>query len=391
LFRAFGLFFVFVMTVLPWAQTRAFGAEPPHVVLVTALDPEGHGLLGTVRGNTNDALEKIFRNRFEHSGYTLEVHHDVDATALWNVFHSPQNVAVFFVGHAAATRELGPGGGLQGEGIIADRDGNNLKDVFKTIHPNLRYLAVVGCKAQAIFDQFKKEGAYKNNPYLKIFSFDHVVDPFDYPVQTEFTGGLTQAANHGLEVLSVPRTYDELFTYTGPCEKQDPQTLPGKSLEQCRAYYVSHRDIEMKPEFAQGLAPACYATQGIAIQVKRVISSDAKADAIKPLRLVAQDHILGIFPEGRPGETQTLDLYFDAGSIQSVEDLKITADTGASLSEKIYIGKLEIAPSWQGGEWKPIVSASGVPLGVTRNIYRYSGPLKNLPRVQYQPFSCDLR
>lgn len=350
----------------------ARASQPPKAVLLTALDPSaGKSMLDGPNWNGNQVLEEVFRKRFENSGYQLEVHHDTDAQTLWDTLQDPDNIAVYFVGHAAPERPVGTAGGISGESIVADRNGDNLVDLFTHISPNLRYLALVGCEAQPIFDQFRQQGVYKDNPNLQILAFDHLVDPYNFPIDFSWNGGLDQAIDKSVDVIAKPVTFDDLYPYHSPCDSRR-----GEQLDACKAYYVSHRKISINPEFENGL-PTPALSRGPTVQIVRTIPADAPANSVQALMIYTQDRVLGFFPKSTPGQTQTIEITLDPTKLQSAADLKLTAMTGINVEsgQQITIGKLSFAPSWRGGNWAPLAGQDGVPLGVTENIFDYSGAL----------------
>lgn len=388
-----------------------YARSAPKVVLLTALDPKsGKSFLDGANWNGNQVLEALFRKRFENSGFEIEVHHQTDSQTLWNALHAADTAGVFFVGHSAPEGTYngnnGIVNGISEEAIIADLNGNNLQDIFTDVHPNIRYLAIVGCNAKAIFDSFTAQGFYKNNPGLRIFSFDHLVDPFDFPIELSWNSGLTQAINASLDTLAKPQTYADLFPDGGSCDLSD-STFPyddsdDPSVKSCEQHFVTHRKVLINPAFASGLPQSCYFLKGLKVTIGRDLKSAQTGAPM--LRIVSQGKTLGVLPALASGESQSVDVYFDSSQLASVivsggdpsEFLKITADTGLSLvnAESIAIGKLSIQPSWSGGAWSPIADPQGHPLGVTENIYRYKGSVPSVSEgaalaVTYSPFTCE--
>jgi hypothetical protein len=365
------------------SSNLAQALTPPSVVLVTSLDPKaGKSFFDGSDWNGNLVLEKIFRKRFENSGYQIEVYHQADAQTLWNVLHSSNTAGVFFVGHAADEGSLG--NGLESEGIIADISGNNLINIFTAVHPNIRFLAIVGCDARAIFDSFETRGFYKNNPSLQIFSFDHEVDPYDFPIELSWNSGLTQAINASLPKLAKNQTYDELFPDGGACEESLSPDDDDFEMNTCEQYYVTHRNIVMSAELAQGMPQACYLAQGYKINVTRKLTSENSGAPL--LELLSDGKVIGVLPALNTSSTQQATVYLELPAGFTAEDMKITADSGLSLENagSVVLGRLNI----EG--WSPIADPQGNPLGVTENIYRYSGALPGTSALEeYSPYACD--
>jgi len=385
-------FYLILALLLATRLATAASLPPPTVVLLTALDPAaGKTALNGASWNSNKALEKIFVDRFVHSGYRLEVHHNVHAETLWGALNAPSSIAVFFVGHSASNSKFGRSpGGLVAGGIIEDLDGGNLKEVFRRIHPNLRYLAIVGCDAAGLFKEFQAEGNYRNNPDLKIEAFDHLVDPFNFPIEFSWNSGLTQTINSSLEILSRPQSYDELYPYSGPCA--DPiSARPGDdSIIRCQKYYVAHRTVLMNDLFTSGLPQKCTEARGFRIHVRRQLQPDSKQGSVLLIRIgEAMPQVVGLLPALEPGQTFESDFEVDASLIHAPADLKIVAETEMPIeSPKISIGDLKFTASW--GKWKAISGPDAKPLGVTQNIFNLIGaalPSKT-DEIKYQPNFC---
>lgn len=139
------------------------------VVILTSIEsPESRPFWYSKSYDVEKSIEKKFRKHFDESGYHLIFKHKAEAKTLESYLQSPKTLALFWVSHAKNSR------GMFSD-IIMDINLNNVKDVFKKVHPNLRYLGLIGCKTGPILTKFTKQGYYKNNPDLVTHSFNKKV------------------------------------------------------------------------------------------------------------------------------------------------------------------------------------------------------------------------
>lgn len=142
----------------------SFGAVAGEIVLMTSLK---------LKKNNISHLEKKFNKVFRNSGHELVIHHKADPKTLYQVMTSDKTEAVIWVSHAAGEHELKPG--FKAEDIILDNWGNDVKNFFTLVPPNLKFIGLVGCQAQRIIDGFRARGNYEAHPDLQIMSFEKKV------------------------------------------------------------------------------------------------------------------------------------------------------------------------------------------------------------------------
>lgn len=117
-------------------------------------------------------FEHIFNHRFGDSGYQVRINQEADQSTLWKELHNPDNVAVFWLSHAGVG--ISNSAGIAAPNIIVDRDGYDLAPVFREIHPNIRYVGVIGCNSEAVIEKIRE--GLPQNPSLQIDAFDHKVN-----------------------------------------------------------------------------------------------------------------------------------------------------------------------------------------------------------------------
>jgi hypothetical protein len=222
----FLLFIVAVASVLP---PSALAAQQK-VVLLTSVNTKGcSSCFGSSYYRTYvPKLEEQFRKQFEKTSYIIEILHDADQFQLWSVLHDPQNVAVFWLSHASWAGASGDNFGLLSTHRIIDAKGFDVTPVFEKIHPNLRFLAVIGCFSAEIMNQVGRVGidpqhpAHSDHPLLRLFTFHDRVDA---------KKGLAQAIAASKKVLEIPEIR---LGYTSQC----PVTL-GYRVRATRRFSVS--------------------------------------------------------------------------------------------------------------------------------------------------------
>lgn len=95
------------------------------------------------------------------------------ASDLAFALHDPLAVSVIWVAHAS-TEELFSGMAPE---HISDWRKNDVKDLFRDVHPNIRFLGIVGCMTAGIIEKFRSRGSYDQNPTLLVWSEKGEVAP----------------------------------------------------------------------------------------------------------------------------------------------------------------------------------------------------------------------
>ncbi len=268
-------------------------------------------------------LKKIFKKHFEGSGYEVVIKEKVDQVTLWKELQNPENLAIFWVSHAKGQAQIGAG--INSESAVVDYYGNDVKDLFKTVHKNLRYLGVVGCNAKEMLESFTKNGYYKNNKKLVTHSFDKKV---------EVRRGLRRSIKYSANALG---HYKNTF---GPGGRID---IESELLEDFQSYNNENKDSKF-----------------FEINYERFSQVDSESVAIKVNGLV-----LDVLESQKAGE-------LSKGTLKLPHDLdprKITVDSNRFYSnKKLDLGEFIFVSREMS--WKPFAKRDGTPIGATRNIYR---------------------
>lgn len=181
---------LFLIAILGLHSAFSWSSPSQKVVLFTSFDAP-QILWHSDSQWMAERLESEFSTSFQNSGFEVEMIRQASGWQLHQALHDPATVGVFWVSHAGKDTPIS--GAMRFGAAIPTHDGFDIKSVFQSVGPQLKFLAVIGCSAQAIIDQARRSGAYSNNPRLKIVSFDHPIEARD---------GLTYALNESVETIA---------------------------------------------------------------------------------------------------------------------------------------------------------------------------------------------
>lgn len=295
-----------------------------------------------------DSLEKIFKNRFKESGLEIVIKEKVDQVTLWKELNNPENMAIFWLSHAADEKQLASG--ISSDSAIVDFYGNDIKSLFSRVHPNLKFLGLVGCNAQGILDTFNEKGFYKLNKDFKYHSFSKKID-----ARKGLRRAIEAAANH-------LGKYDKKFA-----------SIPRVKISQNMINSFSSNNL-------------CEQTSKVLeINITRSTNSDSP-----PVTLSVNDQVFEMLPEQKANTTMHIKTYLQATLIKSSNDLKITVHSNIFASkDRIELGDFEVQPVNFIGSWTTFSKKDGTPIGITSNLIRYKGDLpSDEDIIEKQLFKC---
>lgn len=295
--------------------------------------------------------EKVFRNAFKNSSYEYIVLHKVDQVQLQKIITSAETKGIFWVSHANEQENASSLGVIKASNNITDINGLNAKHIFQKIHPNVKFLGVVGCRANDIFKDFD----YSENPDLKIFSFSEKITAKD---------GLLKAINASIDVLGddSPTQKDRLFP----------------------TVYANPKNLKVEPL-------VCQYKQGIEIKVRRVIPRNETKNAVKIL--LNKSLYLGQFPRGvAPANAdleQEITIYLPNVEYKNKEELLLSVET----MEAVQKGHQNYGEITFGdyANWKLFTNKNGQAVGGRDHIYFFVGHVDEInyqQRSWYTNFTC---
>jgi hypothetical protein len=276
------------------------------------------------RKETSLRLVEQFTKHYREFQLPLKVIREATQDDLHRELSDPRNDAVFWISHAVSSDSQD---GLGFDDGILDFEGRNVRELFQNVHPSVRFLAVLGCKARPILEKLVAEGFYKHNGQLTIYSRDEKID------------GLKE----------IPRALE------------------------------SYRKVTAEP------SSFCPVKEGYPVRLVRQLVTAGKPTSVKVLN---RGRLLGVFPKGEPGASQEMNVYLE--SVSSPQDLKLVFDSGLAAKSEIHsMGLIEVFTFSFDGGWEPFTDSHGRILGHNQNIYRYSGSATPLmPPASYRPFVC---
>lgn len=161
------IIFVFLFLIL---GPQVFASERQIVVLTSLETPDRQPFWRSKNYEISRSIERRFRSKLKNLEYKIVFEHNANAVVLESYLTSPQTLALFWVSHAV---DAGGGPvGLEYSQSIFDVFGNNVADLFKRIHPNMRWLSIIGCKGRPILERYHLQGFYDLNSGLVLQSFD---------------------------------------------------------------------------------------------------------------------------------------------------------------------------------------------------------------------------
>lgn len=336
-----------------WASSKV------KIALIISLDAkEGKAFFNGTKYDVNQRIEKEFQKHFEPSDFEIEIVRDANLEAVWKTLHDTSVQGIFYVGHANSEAKISNGGPLASASIIADKNMFNIKNVFQSVHSNLRYLAFLSCNSEGIIQKFIDKNYYSNAPGLKIKSFDKNV---------ELKAGLSELIYNEDNQLVKRLSYDELFPSAGPCDGLESQT--DSALSECKIRAVKSQILKMNPDILKNTFAASKLNSNFIIA--RTIPYDGNQEAVLPTLIMIGERVIGFFEKAKLGQSQSI-----TANITN-EELKnkslITIESGAPstmLKSKIIMGELEVQSFKNYCQVDGLRNSKGELLGVGKNIYR---------------------
>ncbi len=347
------------------AESNPTPPLPDQVVLLHTLDESYRGLFSDPAEN----IENVFQRRFGNSGYRLKVIAKATGADVQRELINPENVAVFFVGHAGGSASSSSSGVVSAS-LIVDVDQRDISPLFSHVHPGLRVLSVVGCTSQKILDQYQKANLYP--PTLQVIAFQDLVDPQFHTLPSPKKNGLDRAISQAYTTLSEDLSYQQAFGDQDYCSQRYPRRWKDDPF----SVHCRQRAMEMRPVLRKKMEvlPAVRDEKAVEVAQLKVIRHRQKNSMkMQPALFFMGGVYLGFFPGGDlPMESMTLTITArDAERMGSNKVIEV--DSGDILiprKESVDMGYFEIHPSFQG-KYEVVRSFDGSFLGTTRNVYSF--------------------
>ncbi len=130
-----------------------------------------------------ESLKKTLHSKVTH----LKLNIVADATVIdvARELKNPDNTGVFLVAHSSEDEKIA---GLE-TGLVIDSLHNKLNDVLKSVHLNLKFLSIIGCKSDALLNQYQK----RFFPKTQVFGFKEIVEARDQKIYASKSNGLSKS------------------------------------------------------------------------------------------------------------------------------------------------------------------------------------------------------
>jgi len=303
----------------------------PKVVLLTSVHFDPHTpqfVRRRVIRNVEKRFKQFFENNFKKQNTPIDfaVRHNVGALELHQTLMDPTYTAIYFISHAysedSSADKQTPG--LSATNVITTYDGYNVAEVFKTVNPNLKYLAVIGCYTQNILLKYQSQGHFAGNPNLALRGFDKKIK------LTGKKSGLAQTLQESLPLLTTTATDNPIqpIVDVTPTHNVNPTLL-----------------------------------------LARQVPADTTSQDIVEVQVYWRGRLVGVFPKAQPGQTQKM--------IVSLTNFANTTGTKRFLSLKTgdidfekppAIGIITGFDSESGLTWSIRMGLNNKPIGVDEQI-----------------------
>lgn len=156
-----------------------------HVVLLTAI-PESPSIWNGFRvaknqiSNIAHRSEQNFRYAFQDTNFIVHIVHNAQSQDLAEALSSPQNTAVFWLSHAAADTHSSF---LSPLNVLLDSKNHNVSGLLQKISPQLRFLALIGCNTESLYEDMKSQSLYPEPKQLNVVSFNSKILPEEAFIQ----------------------------------------------------------------------------------------------------------------------------------------------------------------------------------------------------------------
>ncbi|MFA6238037.1 MAG: hypothetical protein WC635_11960 [Bacteriovorax sp.] len=148
------------------------------------------------------SLEKTFREEFQDSTHQLNIIKKANILQIQKELLNPENLAVYLVAHSGSESN---DSGLT-KAIIIDSDHLKLNDVLKTVHPNLAFFGLIGCKGKTIIENFKRDFYPKKT---EVFGFSEIVEARNSILFKKMGNGLKKTIEFSRQFLTSEQQEDQ--------------------------------------------------------------------------------------------------------------------------------------------------------------------------------------
>lgn len=298
-------------------------------IIISLNNNEGKAFYNGQNYDVSKRVEKEFLKYLDKDAFELVVIKNATLETVWRTLHDRSIYGAFFLGHAAV--EANTTSPITAPSLIADQNLYNIKNVFQSVHSNLRYLALISCNAKEILQGFINKGYYDNAPELKVMAFDKKI-------------GLAEGVR------------DVLFDQSNPLVKHEGDNK------------LFHRKLKINPDVFNETYIEPIAENNF--QLKRILPIQAAQENVQSTLVLANNRVVAFFNSGNPGTTQTINIQLFDSELNN--KISLVNDSGAPstrLKSNTILGELKILPTFNYCELKGLKNSQGELMGIGKNIY----------------------
>ncbi|MGZ3788019.1 MAG: hypothetical protein ACXVLQ_05815 [Bacteriovorax sp.] len=288
---------------------------------------------------TAEAIAKNFNDRFS-SNFETRIIFQAEQVDLFSALNDENNIGVFWVSHSNSGQGTA---GTNLDGRIVDSKGIDVSSVFTKIHPNLKWLGIIACKAFPIFQKIAAENVYNDRDlflYDTSISFSSLLNR-DRPTMDHDFDGMVIAANSSL-VAATSEAY--------------------KNFSKADAYLARFNNQEISPERQN--------KSEFNLKISR--SPEPGNDtAMESVQVLLKGKVLYVFPLSNQKEEVDITVPWDFN--HQVDDISFVVDSGLSSNSKSshppHLGRFSFSSEDLKTQWS-VLSFNGKPLGINQNVYQ---------------------
>ncbi len=269
-----------------------------------------------------DQLKSMFHQRMDPLGFDVQIQTGATAAQLREALDDPESQVLFWIGHASPTQTVEA---LAADGVILDAQGTNVGPLFKKIHPNFRWISIIGCNSDGLVKKYRSQGFYNDNTILHIEGID------GFAISSRDLSGTSTNA----------------WIYLTTLKAQWPQNV-------C--------EYPRKPE-----------KQGHLLTVRRAPGAQFQSTIL----LAQNEKYLGLLTS----ENNTTKIWIPQNlQPQLIEAVQLNVKNSPPPLEE-----LEISSEGETVKWVAILDKNGKRMGDGRQVYRLEGNVKDIPFENHPP------
>ena len=269
---------------------------------------------------TTFKVKNIFHNKLTGlSDHKIIYINEADQEDIYKYLNDPETMAFFWLSHGGFKKIRGNrAGAIKPAPILFDHNKDNVAKAFQKIHPNIKYISVVGCNSFQIL-----EGTINSR---------------------------------------------EDLGYYIPTKKVIATFALRKAIKRFKKHYWSYKYNYLKEDQVQ---------DGVQIKITRSTQT-----ASKSLKVLVGRKLIGIIPKTQGKEDQVFNYYIPFSNELTKRDFKIVLASGQNAEDATdNFGDIEITSS-DRDMWKLFAKRDGTPFGVNERVYLFKDNLENIQDVQ---------